>query len=393
MLSDPTKRQQWDSVDPDFDDAVPPAKLKVGQDFFAVYGPAFERNARWSKIQPVPALGSLDATKEEVDAFYNFWNGFESWRTFEAYDEEDPEKAESREEKRWIERDSKSARLKKKKEDNARLISLVENAMKLDPRLQKFKDEERKAKEAKKLEREEAVKRAAEEKKRAEEEERLKRQERERQEKLKADQEKKEREARKNRSRKDRKAIRDHAKAADFYLSEDFGGRDMRALEDAVKLDDLLESMEPGQLEAYRARQTDGTQPREVLRRIFEDELERLRGQCFSRSRFLDDLPSAHSYTWNRRFLLQYRAKRRRKSKTTFDQTPKSNVPRRKGPNGHNGLRKKLQCSSTPSNCTPAVQLRVGTRSHRTLTRTVERRTRTRRQRKSGTSDRMSAFE
>lgn len=52
----------------------------------------------------VPALGGDDASHEEVMAFYNFWYAAKSWRDFGYYDEEDPSQAESREEKRYIER-------------------------------------------------------------------------------------------------------------------------------------------------------------------------------------------------------------------------------------------------------------------------------------------------
>jgi len=44
VLSDPTKRREFDSVDPTFDEGVPSAKLKG--DFFAVYSLYFDRNAR-----------------------------------------------------------------------------------------------------------------------------------------------------------------------------------------------------------------------------------------------------------------------------------------------------------------------------------------------------------
>lgn len=147
--------------------------------------------------------------------------------------------------------------------------------MRNDPRLQRFKDEEKQAKIAKKQEKEDAIRRAAEEKKRAEEEERLRKEEQEKQEKLKAGEEKKEREARKNKARKDRKAVRDHAKANDYYFPE--GTDKLAILEEAVRLDDLLESMEAEQLESYRARQTDDSQSKEQLRQIYEDELEKLR--------------------------------------------------------------------------------------------------------------------
>lgn len=40
----------------------------------------------------------------QVEQFYDFWFSFKSWREFPHPDEEDPEQAECREHKRWIER-------------------------------------------------------------------------------------------------------------------------------------------------------------------------------------------------------------------------------------------------------------------------------------------------
>lgn len=65
-----------------------------------VFGPAFRRNARWSVAQPVPEVGEADAAWAQVDAFYDFWFAFRSWREFPHADEEDVEQAESREERR-----------------------------------------------------------------------------------------------------------------------------------------------------------------------------------------------------------------------------------------------------------------------------------------------------
>jgi DnaJ family protein C protein 2 len=48
----------------------------------------FEREARFSRIQPVPLLGAPDAGKVEVEQFYDFWYNFDSWRSFEYLDKE-----------------------------------------------------------------------------------------------------------------------------------------------------------------------------------------------------------------------------------------------------------------------------------------------------------------
>ena len=88
----------FDSVDPQNDDSVPPNNAHSKENFFAVFGPAFESNARcvsprlvplasagvatshtgaplcrWSSQQPVPQLGMPDDSYEQVDQFYSFW--------------------------------------------------------------------------------------------------------------------------------------------------------------------------------------------------------------------------------------------------------------------------------------------------------------------------------
>lgn len=50
---------------------------------------------------------------------------FDSWREFSYLDEEEKEKGENREERRWIERQNKAARQSRKKEDAARIRLLV----------------------------------------------------------------------------------------------------------------------------------------------------------------------------------------------------------------------------------------------------------------------------
>lgn len=171
IMLDPSKRLQYDSVDENAD--VKPPAPKTKYDFFEAFGPVFESEARFSKKQPVPLLGTLESTKEEVDAFYGFWGKFDSWKTFEFKDEDVPDDTANRDHKRYIERKNIATRKKFKQEDNKRVIDLVERAYSEDPRIKLFKDAAKKEKERKKWEREAGSRQAAEEaaaKKAAEEE-------------------------------------------------------------------------------------------------------------------------------------------------------------------------------------------------------------------------------
>ncbi|KAK8928458.1 Chaperone protein dnaJ 13 [Platanthera zijinensis] len=175
ILMDPTKRRIYDSTD-EFDDEIPTECAP--QDFFKVFGPAFLRNARWSVNQPAPSLGEDKTVMEEVDGFYNFWYTFKSWREFPHADEFELEQAESRDHKRWMERQNSKLREKAKKEEYTRIRALVDSAYKRDPRIIRRKEEEKvekkRKKEAKflarKLQEEEAAKAAEEERLRKEEE-------------------------------------------------------------------------------------------------------------------------------------------------------------------------------------------------------------------------------
>lgn len=177
VLIDPVRRRIYDSTD-EFDDDIPTDCAP--QDFFKVFGPAFLRNGRWSVNQPIPSLGDENTPLKEVDNFYNFWYAFKSWREFPQDDEFDLEQAESRDHKRWMERQNAKLTEKARKEDYARLRALVDNAYKRDPRIQRRKEEERAEKQrkkeakflAKKLQEEEAARIAEEERRRKEEEER-----------------------------------------------------------------------------------------------------------------------------------------------------------------------------------------------------------------------------
>ncbi|KAK7328307.1 hypothetical protein VNO77_22410 [Canavalia gladiata] len=177
VLIDPLKRRIYDSTD-EFDDEIPTDCAP--QDFFKVFGPAFMRNGRWSVSQPIPSLGDDNTPIIEVDNFYNFWYSFKSWREFPHADEFDLEQAESRDHRRWMERQNAKLSEKARKEEYARVRTLVDNAYKRDPRILRRKEEEKAEKQrkkeakflAKRLQEEEAARIAEEERRQKEEEER-----------------------------------------------------------------------------------------------------------------------------------------------------------------------------------------------------------------------------
>ena len=168
ILSDVTKRRQYDSTLP-FDESIP-TSLSAGDDFYNVFGAAFDRNARWSVRRPIPQIGEESTPFEQISTFYDFWFDFESWRDFASHDEHDTNQSGiCREEKRWMERQNSKTRRRLQNEENARILRLVEAAHKLDPRIIKRKqDELRAAQEAKsshkekKLQAEREAKEAAE---------------------------------------------------------------------------------------------------------------------------------------------------------------------------------------------------------------------------------------
>ncbi|WFD31201.1 hydroxymethylglutaryl-CoA lyase [Malassezia sp. CBS 17886] len=150
ILSHPEKRRQFDSVDEGVDDDDAPSGKETPDVFYELWGPVFERESRFSKDAGVPALGNEDSSKEDVDNFYNFFYNFDSWRSFEYLDKEVNEGSDSRDEKRYTEKKNRNERARRKKEDNARLRNLVDKALSLDPRIKKFRAQERAAREAKK---------------------------------------------------------------------------------------------------------------------------------------------------------------------------------------------------------------------------------------------------
>ena len=155
VLTDPARRADFDACEPTFDTSAPSEEqvARVLRDagepaFYALLAPVFARNARWSRQQPVPHLGDAASPRADVERFYSFWVGFESVRRFDWLDEDEPAGTENRDDRRFMEKKNRAARDRRKKEDTARIMRLVELASKRDPRLARFRDEDRAAKAA-----------------------------------------------------------------------------------------------------------------------------------------------------------------------------------------------------------------------------------------------------
>ncbi|KAG0310409.1 hypothetical protein BGZ99_000399, partial [Dissophora globulifera] len=222
LLSDPIKRRQYDSVDPIPEESYNPLKDGADLPFIEAWRPVFEREARFSVVdrKNVPSIGTMDSTKEQVEAFYGFWYGFESWRSFEYMDKEEGDGPENRDDKRYLEKKNKAERAKLKKEDAARLRKLVDTAFALDPRMAVFKEMDREAKDAKKKERQEQAVKA---KQVAEREAALAKElqeEKESEERIKRDEDRKEKEARKKAIRKEKKNVKTLMKDANYGYSK-----------------------------------------------------------------------------------------------------------------------------------------------------------------------------
>ncbi|KAI5302621.1 hypothetical protein KEM56_000516 [Ascosphaera pollenicola] len=238
ILTDPVRRRQWDSVDP-LAEVAPPRPKQKG-DFFKLWRPFFEAEARFSTKQPVPSIGDANSTKEEVESFYDFWYNFDSWRTFEYEDEDVPDDNENRDHKRHIERKNANARRKKKSEDIARLRKCVDDALASDERIKKFRKEARAHKDKKRLEREAEAKRLAEEKEKARVAAEQKKKEDEERAKAERESNKKSKEAAKNAAKKNKRILKGSVKDVNYFAE---GGDPTGQQVDAVLNDvELIQS-------------------------------------------------------------------------------------------------------------------------------------------------------
>ncbi|RYP05139.1 hypothetical protein DL765_009929 [Monosporascus sp. GIB2] len=277
ILLDPVKRRQFDSVD-EKADVDPPTKKELQKgNFYKLWGRVFKAESRFSKQQPVPQFGDENSTKEEVEAFYNFWYNFDSWRSFEYLDEDVPDDNENRDQKRHMERKNANARKKKKAEDNARLRKMLDDASAGDERIKRFRQQANAAKNKKKFEREEAERKAKEEarlKKEAEE-----KAAKEAEEKAKADREaqKKVKEAAKNAVKKNKRVLKGSVKDANYFAA---AGTDASAAQiDAVLSDvELVQGKIDADEIAALAGKLNGLKVADEIKAAWSDEVKRLVG-------------------------------------------------------------------------------------------------------------------
>ena len=145
MLRDPVQRQGYDSTVLEFDDAIPPPRCET--EFYSTFSPVFMRNLRFdarlreggSTVAP-PTLGDDDTPISQVHAFYDYWARFSSWRDFSTQASvelqvPELEMAESRLEKRYWQKEIDKRSKQLKRQEMARIQTLVERAMEADPRL------------------------------------------------------------------------------------------------------------------------------------------------------------------------------------------------------------------------------------------------------------------
>lgn len=208
---------------------------------------------RWSNKTPVPLLGDENSTFEEVNDFYNFWYNFDSWREYSYLDEEEKEKGENREERRYLDKQNKIARNQRKKEEMQRIRQLVDNAYNCDPRIVRFKEEEKNRRKEMKQAKQEAIRAKREEEERIQREKEEKEAEKIRQqeelEKQKRDEEKRQKEALKKKFRKECKQLESFFDGQN-YFTDDPGVR----IERMKELDKMCKIFTLEQLVEFREK-------------------------------------------------------------------------------------------------------------------------------------------
>ena len=236
----------------------------------------FKSEARFSKVHPVPSFGGEDATREEVENFYNFWYNFDSWRTFEYLDEDVPDDNENRDQKRHMERKNANTRKKRKAEDNTRLRKLLDDCSAGDERIKRFRKEANAAKNKKKIEKEEAERKAKEEAQRKKEEEAAAAKAAEEAAKADRDAAKKVKEAAKHAAKKNKRVLKGSVKDANYFAS----GEPSAATVDAVLGDvELVQSKLDNEGIAALAEKLNGLKVSDEIKAVWSAEVGRLAGE------------------------------------------------------------------------------------------------------------------
>jgi DnaJ family protein C protein 2 len=279
VLTDPVKRRQYDSVDFGLDhlDREWPSKQQVERkegNFFKLWSVVFERESRFSNKRPTPSLGNYDTPRAEVEAFYDFWYNFDSWRSFEYLDKEDVGSADNRDDKRYQEKKNKTERARLKRDDNARVRSMVDRCLEMDPRIKKFKEEDKTKRNAKKNAAAETARKNAEEAAKKAEEERLAKEKAEAEAKTAIDNAKRDKEAVKRAIKKEKKTIKSIIKDNNYALGGDVATPSADQVEEQLtKLDGLLEKTKTVEsLELLRKKLEAGLKDGE-LKVVFEKEV------------------------------------------------------------------------------------------------------------------------
>ncbi|NWH61099.1 DNJC2 protein, partial [Geococcyx californianus] len=175
--------------------------------------------------------------------FIYFRYNFDSWREFSYLDEEEKEKAECRDERRWIEKQNRAARALRKKEEMNRIRTLVDNAYSCDPRIKKFKEEEKAKKEAEKKAKVEAKRKEQEAKEKQRQAEleaaRLAKEKEEEEVRQQALVAKKEKEIQKKAIKKERQKLRTTCKNWNYFSDNEADC--VKMMEEVEKLCDRLE--------------------------------------------------------------------------------------------------------------------------------------------------------
>lgn len=153
-LSCPIKKMQYDSVDPSVPDIPVDSaslKLKVEQgSFYSFCSNVFKLESRFfNKI--MPEFGDENATKVEVNSFYTTWYTSSSLRSFEYLDKEEVDTLGNRDDKRWSEKKNKAERARRKQDESRRLVRIIETINLIDPRIKKFREDEKRLKAEQKM--------------------------------------------------------------------------------------------------------------------------------------------------------------------------------------------------------------------------------------------------
>ncbi|KAJ8906875.1 hypothetical protein NDN08_003359 [Rhodosorus marinus] len=290
LLSDKKKRAAYDSVD-EVDDSIPTESEVNAGGFYEKLSRAFDTNARWSENR-MPRLGDDETAYEEVDRFYDAWFRFKSWREFTLNQEYDPDQADCREERRWMERQNAKVAKGAKQAENARIRKLVELAYRNDPRLKKRREEEKRIKEQAKEEKKKRYEEAQRAIQLEQEQAQKRKEEEEAKLREKALIEKKERDKQKRVLRKTKQRVREAAQPTT-----------VDSIELTAMLEEICNELQQMELNTF-AEGLESTEEQDlekairsekarILRRASEDQARRAaeRANGLSKNKKMDDVP------------------------------------------------------------------------------------------------------